>query len=168
MYWVVGVGLLYSLVFLGWAIGRGRRRPRHPVPWIIAIALLGLDVVAHAAMGVGAMVESPLQGGWVAVGTVAIAALLVTAALQPQLAGWAFVGSAVLMPLVLLTVSVWPGVDTGELAPLPVLLALWSTRALIVAVLLIGSEGRPWWIQARTPTDPSSEASARAAGRGVA
>lgn len=168
MYWVVGAGLVYSLAFLGWAIGRGRRHPLHPVPWIIALVFLGLDVVAHAAMSVGVMTASPLEGGWVAVGTVGIAALLATAALQPQLGGWALVGSAALMPLVLLTVSVWPGVDTAELAPVPVLLGFWSTRALIVGALLVASEGRPRWLKPRTPQEAAMAPSARAADRGTA
>jgi len=168
MYWVVGVGLVYSLVFLGWAIGRGRRRPRHQVLWIIALVFLGLDVLAHAVMSVGAMVERPLQGGWVAVGTVAIAGLLATAALQPQLAGWALIGSAALMPLVLLTVSVWPGADTAELAPVPVLLGFWSTRAVIVGVLLVVSEGRPWWLRSRPDTDAVIAGSAHGVGGRVA
>lgn len=144
MYAVVGVGLAYSLVFLGWAVGRGRRRPQHPVPWIIALVFLGLDVAAHLVMSSGVMLQSPVEGGWVGIGTLAIACLLACAALQPGLAGWALIGSAVLMPLVLLTVSVWPGVDTAELAPLPVMLALWSVRALIIGTLLVASESWPF------------------------
>lgn len=165
MYWVVGAGLAYSLGFLVWAIGRGRRRPLHPVPWIIALCLLGLDVAAHAVMSIGSMVESPLQGGWVAVGTIAIAGLLATAALQPQLAGWALVGSAALMPLILLVVWAWPGMDTGDLAPVPVMLGFWSTRAVIVGVLLVLSEGRPDWLRRRHALGREESVPVRAAGR---
>lgn len=143
MYAVVGVGLAYGLVLLGWAVARGRRRPRHLVPWIIALAFLGLDVAAHTVMSVGVMLQSPGDGGWIGVGTVAIASVLATAALQPRLAGWGLIGSAALMPLVLLVVSVWPGVDSAELAPLPVILAFWSTRAIVVGALLVASESWP-------------------------
>lgn len=151
MYWVVGVGLAYSLVFVGWSIGRGSRRPRHPVPWIIALVFLALDVASHVFMSIGSMEGNLLQGGWVAVGTLAIVGLLVTASLQPALAGWALIGAAVLMPLALLVAWVWPDVDTYGLAPVPVMLGFWSTRAVIVGVLLVASEGRPGWLRTRGP-----------------
>lgn len=149
MYAVVGVGLVYSLALLGWAASRGRRRPRHVVPWIVALVFLGLDVAAHIAMSVGTMLQSAGAGGWIAVGTAAIAGVLATAVLQPKLAGWGLVGSAALMPLLLLVVSVWPGVDAAELAPLPVMLAFWSTRAVIVGALLVASES--WPVRHRDP-----------------
>jgi hypothetical protein len=30
-----------------------------------------------------------------------------------------------------------------------VMLGFWSTRAVIVGVLLVASEGRPWWLRTR-------------------
>ena len=121
MYWVVGAGLAYSLGFLVWAIGRGRRRSMHPVPWIIALFILGLDVAVHIAMSIGSVVEGGSGGWWVVIGTIAIACLLASAAMRPRLAGWALIGSAALMPLTLLIVANWPGVAASDLAPLPVL-----------------------------------------------
>lgn len=137
---VVGIGLAYSAAILGLAIIERRRRPEHPVPWLIAVVILGLDVAVHIVMSIGSVAESLAQGGWLVVATIAIACLLGAAALRPRLAGIGLIGAAVLMPLALIIVSAWPGVDAAQLVPLPVMLAFWSTRAVIVGLLLVFSE----------------------------
>ena len=152
MFAVVGVGLAYSAGVLGWAIITARHRPAHPVLWIIALVILGLDVAVHIAMSIGSVVEGGSGGWWVVIGTIAIACLLASAAMRPRLAGWALIGSAALMPLTLLIVANWPGVSASDLAPLPVLLGFWSTRAVLVGMILVLSEGWPARARRRSPS----------------
>jgi hypothetical protein len=69
----------------------------------------------------------------------AIAGVLATAVFQPSWAGWWFIASAALMPAVLV-VSDWilqPSEDSQ--IPLIIMLAFYSTRAIIVGLLLVFS-----------------------------
>jgi len=137
MYWVVGVGLIYSATVAAIALGRGRQEPARFIPWIIAIVVLGLDVALHVMMSIGAMAEDPWGGGWLLIGTLAIAGILFSAIWQPRLAGWAYVLSALLMPLAVVTVASVVSGGYDVLVPLPVLLGFYSTRAIIIGLLLV-------------------------------
>lgn len=142
MYVVVTVGLIYSAAFAMFALWRGRTKATRKPLWIIAIVILSMDVAFHIAMSVGVLLNEPGLGGWVVVGTTAIAGLLLTAIWQPRLAGQALLGSALLMPLALWLVSALPWDLAADLVPLPVILGLWSTRAIIIGILLIASQPR--------------------------
>lgn len=139
MYWVVGLGLAYSATMAAIAISKGRLAPARRVPWIIALVVLSLDVAIHLAMSVGVFLAEPSQGGWVLVGTLAIAGILVGAIWQPRFAGWAYVLTALLMPLILIVVGALNPAGAGDLVPLTVMLVFYSSRAIIIGMLLVFS-----------------------------
>ena len=156
MYWVVGLGLLYSATMAAIAISRGRLAPARTVPWIIAIVVLSLDVVIHLAMSIGVLVAEPSQGGWIVVGTLAIAGILVGAIWQPRFAGWAYVLSALLMPLILIIVAAASPEGATALVPLQVMLGFYSSRAIIVGLLLVFSGSRRRTADASSSHDTDS------------
>lgn len=138
-YVVVTSGLLVTAVILTLALLRGRAKPVRPVPWWFAFAALSLDVAVHAVVSIAALLAGGWEGAWIAIGTLAITGVLATAIIQPRMAGWWFIASAALMPAVLaMTDALLPA---DELSPIPVavMLGFYSTRAVIVGILLVWS-----------------------------
>lgn len=138
-YVVVVVGLLVTAAVLTVAVRRGRTKPVRPVPWWIAIVVLSLDVAYHAVISIAALFAGGWEGSWIAIGTLAIAGVLATAILQPRVAGWWFIASAALMPAVLAITDVFMPASQDSQIPLAVMLGLYSTRAVIVGILLVWS-----------------------------
>ena len=156
MTWVVAVGLLVSLAALGVAVTRPRERPVRAIPWWIAVVLLGIDTALHAVIGVAAALASWREGGWLVIAALAIGGMLGAAILRPRLGGLALMSTAVLMPAVLIAVDAVIRDDAQVLVPLPVMLLAYSTRALVVGLLLLASS-----IGASTPAVPVPAGRAR-------
>lgn len=141
MYWVVAVGLAYGLAVLVISLAQGRQKPRYFVPWVIGIVALSVDTAAHLVLSVAVIIQSPAEGSWVGIASLAFAAFLVAAILQPRLAGWTFASTALVMPVALFVVGSLPDIDTSDFAPMQAMLGFYAPRALIVGGLLFFSTG---------------------------
>lgn len=160
---VTGAGLALALIALGIALRKPRVPAARPALWVIALVLLSIDVLLHAVVSIGSLLASPDEGGWMAIATVAIAAVLFAAARQPRLAGFVLIALAAIMPLLLVLVDLVVPVDLQSVVPLPVMLVAYSSRAVVVGVLLVLSTpsskeagGRSHAIAAATTSRASS------------
>ena len=134
---VVGVGLLFSAAAATIAVVRRRERPIHPIPWWIAVIVLAIDTAIHAFIGIASTVQAPLEGAWLLMAALAIGGMLATAILRPRLGGIALLATAVLMPAALVAVDALFPDEAQTLVPLPVMLVAYSTRAVVVGLLLM-------------------------------
>lgn len=140
IYIVVGTGLIGTVATLALSIRMGRVRPDHRVPWIIALVALGLDSAIHVAISIGALVTGGWEAAWIAVGSLEITGVFDTAWIQPRIAGWWLIVTALALPLLLLAATaVWT--SSEDIVPVGVLLAFYTPRRLIVGGLLVWSAG---------------------------
>jgi len=141
IYVVVGIGLVGSLITCAVALRIGRESPGHRVPWWIAVIALGLDSAFHIAMSVGAVIQGGWESTWIVIGSLAITGVFATAIIRPKIAGVWLIGTAIVLPVVLIIGNaIWsPG---EESVPVEVLLGLYSTRMLVVGALLMWSATR--------------------------
>lgn len=140
---VVGVGLVFSATIVAIAAVRRRQPAIHPFPWWIAVIVLALDTALHGIVGVAATVQAPMEGAWLLLATLAIAGMLATAILRPRLGGIALLVTAVLMPVTLMVVGAVVPDGAQALVPLPVMLVAYSSRAVLVGLLLLLSSMAP-------------------------
>lgn len=136
---VVTVGFVISAVLTFAAIRQGRRNPVHRPIWIIALVVLSIDVAYHVLISIAAIATGGWEATWLAIGTLAIAGVLVSAVFQPSWAGWWFIASAALMPAVLVVSDLILQPSEDSELPLMIMLAFYSTRAIIVGLLLVFS-----------------------------
>jgi hypothetical protein len=142
MYVVVSTGLMASVVLLALAIARGRSAPVRRVPWIVALAILGVDAALHVASSIGVVIGAGIEGAWFVLGTLGFLAILSAAVLRPRWAGWALLASAAVVPLVFaiggLAAPNAPGPsETEGIPPWPVALVAYSVPAAISGSLLV-------------------------------
>ena len=154
MYLVTSTGLLASLLLLAFAIARGRARPTHTVPWIVALVILGLDTALHVASSVGLVIAGGVEGLWFVLGTLAFLAILAVAVLRPRWAGWALLASAAIVPVAFAIGGLAVSSETDGVLPWPVVLVTYSVPAAVSGGLLV--------LSARAPRRPSSDSSSRA------
>ena len=141
MYIVVSIGMALALAGLALALVQGRQQPGRPVLWVIALVALGIDVALHIVLSVGSVVSGGIEGAWIVIGSSAIAIVLITAVIAPRVAGWTLAASAALLPIVLLAADAIVADQATEQIPIDVMLAIYSSRAIIVGALLVISAG---------------------------
>lgn len=161
LYIVVSIGLALALTGLALALLQGRKRPHHQVLWVIGLIVLGIDVALHVVVSVGSVVAGGLDGGWMVIGSAAIAVVLVTALIDPRIAGWTFAATGVLLPFVLIAAdAIASGTESAQIS-VGLMLAVYSTRAVLVGALLVlsasgGGPGEPPTLTGESPIDESS------------
>lgn len=137
LYIVVSIGLALALTGLALALLQGRRRPHHQVLWVIALIVLGIDVALHVVVSVGSVVAGGVDGGWMVIGSAAIAVVLMTALIDPRIAGWTFAATGVLLPFVLVAAdAIAAGTESVQVS-VGLMLAVYSSRAVLVGALLV-------------------------------
>ncbi len=136
---VVTVGFFISAALTFVAVREGRRAPVHRVLWIIALVVLSIDVAYHVVVSIAAIATGGWETTWLAIGTLAIAGVLASAVFQPSWAGWWFIASAALMPAVLVVSDLILQPSEDSQIPLIIMLTFYSTRAVIVGLLLVFS-----------------------------
>ncbi|MGA1145686.1 MAG: hypothetical protein ACO3YU_01650 [Candidatus Nanopelagicales bacterium] len=137
LYVVVSIGMALALTGLALALLQGRRRPHHQVLWVIALIVLGIDVALHVVVSVGSVVAGGLDGGWMVIGSAAIAVVLLTALIDPRIAGWTFAATGVLLPFVLVAAdAMTAGTESAQIS-VGLMLAVYSSRAVLVGALLV-------------------------------
>lgn len=138
-YIVVLTGFVGTVVVALRALRQGRISPTHRVPWIIAMAALGVDSVVHLAVSVGALVTGGRESMWIVIGSAAIGGVFATAWISPRITGWWLITTAIGLPVLLLAATaVFPS-GAEETLPVGVLLTFYTPRMLIVGGLLIWS-----------------------------
>jgi hypothetical protein len=145
MNWViyvdVAVGMALASTLLVISFIAGREPARHRAVWIVGVVLLGLRALFSSAVGVGTWVSSGDTWAF-ALGAAALALLVPAAILRPRWAGIGLLVSAVLQPLLLVTLRPFAGV--GDDFPVGVMLGFYSfTVAIIGGVLIASTLGGP-------------------------
>ena len=144
MNWViyvdVAVGMALAVTLLVISFIAGREPARHRAVWIVGVVLLGLRALLSSAVGVGTWVSS--GDTWaIALGALALVLMVPAAILRPRWAGIGLLVSAVLQPLLLVTLRPFAGV--GDDFPVGVMLGFYSfTVAVIGGVLIASTLGR--------------------------
>lgn len=139
IYLVVTAGLVGTIVALVLAIRRKRTPPTHRVPWIIALAALGVDSVFHLAISVGSLMAGGWESMWIVIGSIAIAGVFAIAWVSPQIAGWWLIATAIGLPMILAAATTAAPPTVEQPVPLSVLLTFYTPRMIIVGGLLIWS-----------------------------
>ena len=145
MNWViyvdVAVGMALAVTLLVISFIAGREPARHRAVWIVGVVLLGLRALLSSAVGVGTWVSS--GDTWaIALGALALVLMVPAAILRPRWAGIGLLVSAVLQPLLLVTLRPFAGV--GDDFPVGVMLGFYSfTVAVIGGVLIASTLGGP-------------------------
>jgi hypothetical protein len=145
MNWViyvdVAVGMALAVTLLVFSFIAGREPARHRAVWIVGVVLLGLRALLSSAVGVGTWVSS--GDTWaIALGALALVLMVPAAILRPRWAGIGLLVSAVLQPLLLVTLRPFAGV--GDDFPVGVMLGFYSfTVAVIGGVLIASTLGGP-------------------------
>jgi len=137
MFLVVGVGLAVAVVLLVLALREGRHRPRHAALWWVGFVLLALDTVFHIPLAVGSVIAGGLAAAWLIIGALAFGAALWLAFIRPDWAGWALIGTAVGLPLILIVGSAIAPADPEGVTPWQVMLAFYTLPALVMGTLLV-------------------------------
>ena len=166
LYVVVSIGLALALTGLALALLQGRRKPRHQTLWVIALIVLGIDVALHVVLSVGSVISGGLEGGWMVIGSAALAVVFVTAVIEPRIAGWTFAATGVLLPFALIAAdAVASDTQTAQIS-VGLMLAVYSTRAVLVGALLVVSSigGRPEEIPTTPGETPIEQTSAQLTG----
>ena len=123
-----------AVVLMAIAAVRGRRRPEHRVPWILALVGLGAPALFITAAAVG----SALQVGivwWIVVGAVGLWALFVLALLNPFWGAWMTMGFALVLPGLL-----WLGELVAGLpleVDIPHAIGFYTVRSVVIGGLLL-------------------------------
>lgn len=98
-----------------------------------------------------------IEGAWIVIGSGAIAIVLITAFISPQVAGWTFAASGVLLPFVLVAADAMVADTSTEQIPVGLMLAVYSSRALLVgALLILSTVGRNDSTQQTSPQSRST------------
>lgn len=150
IYIVVGVGLVGTIVSLVMALRGGRARPAHRVPWWIAVIALAIDSALHAAISTGAVIQGGWESTWIVLGSLAIIGVFVTALIQPRIAGWWLMITAIVLPIILVVGNALLTSTEDESVPIGVLLGFYSTRMFVIGGLLV------WCASPRHPGSDSS------------
>lgn len=137
MYLVVSVGLAVGVVLLVLALRAGRHRPRHPALFWVGFVLLALDTAFHIPLGVGSVIAGGPAAAWLLIGALAFGAALWLAFIRPDWAGWALIGTAVGLPVILIVGSAITPADPQGETPWQVMLGFYSLPALVMGTLLV-------------------------------
>ena len=146
----VAIGMALAITLLVISFIAGREAPRHRALWIVGVVLLGLRALFSSAVGVGTWVSS--GDTWaIALGALALVLMVPAAILRPRWAGIGLLVSAVLQPLLLVTLRPFAG--AGDDFPVEVMLGFYSfTVAVIGGVLIASTLGRRRESEDEAPT----------------
>ena len=135
----VGIGLVVSLGLLGYSVWSGKSPAKRPWAWILGLILLGVSLVPRTLLMFATGIES---GDWensvpIAIGTIALAAVLIAAIWRPVWAGWCLLASAAVIPALLWVMQVLVGEVRDNVIPAVALLATYSLPVVVISVLLV-------------------------------
>lgn len=135
--YVTVVGLLAGIGVLTAALLRPPQAPLHRVPWVIALVFIGISIAFRLVILVGVTINGSITDVLpIAFGNLAVLLVFIAAFRQPAWAGWALIGTAVVLPLLTWGASA----IAGEPDPLEVaapMAGFYGIPAIVTGSLLV-------------------------------
>lgn len=136
MWILVITGLIAGATCLVLSVRGGREPPVHFWAWLLGLILLSAGEAFRILIGVTTVIQGSWAEAWPLVGAAAAACILASAVIRPRLAAWFLLGTAIVLPLILVPgLMGWVGLIAADLTPLHVV-GFYGLPALVTSALL--------------------------------